>query len=162
MAPEMATALDEMQVAGVLRVERGTVAVVRAVADDVQVDAVDRSGSGRALVADAVVNCAGPPSARGNGDPLVATLLTEGLVTTEALGIGLAVDDQGRPQPDRYDGRVVVLGALRRGGELKATAIPDLRRQATSAARWAGSHVGERRSFPLASVSRRFRTSLVP
>ena len=76
-------------------------------------------------------------------NPLVDRLLARGRAHRRtALGLGLDLDDAGRPRD--ADGAVRegihVLGAARKGLEWEVTAIPDLRAQAVAARRPPGAH----------------------
>lgn len=87
---------------------------------------------------DAVINCSGPTGDIAHSkEPLLADLLKEGLAAPAPLGLGLAVDPEGR----LIDGRMLVhsrlfaIGPLTRGLFWEATAVPDLREQAVALAR---------------------------
>ncbi|QYF85791.1 FAD/NAD(P)-binding protein [Brevundimonas sp. PAMC22021] len=87
---------------------------------------------------DLVVNCTGPlAQVERSADPLIRGLLDQGLAVAEPLGLGFAVepdgrllDRSGRPQDD-----LVAVGPLARGPFWEMTAVPDLRLQAQEAAR---------------------------
>jgi uncharacterized NAD(P)/FAD-binding protein YdhS len=69
--------------------------------------------------------------ARGSAHPLVRSLLDAGLARTDANGLGLAVDRDGRLDADQ---RLWTLGALCRGRDWESTAIPEIRQQARTIA----------------------------
>lgn len=86
---------------------------------------------------DAVINCSGPTGDVAHSrEPLLADLLKEGLAAPAPLGLGLAVDPEGR----LIDGRMLIhnrlfaIGPLTRGLFWEATAVPDLREQAVAVA----------------------------
>jgi len=86
---------------------------------------------------DAVINCSGPSGDVAHSkEPLLTDLLKKGLAAPAPLGLGLAVDPQGR----LIDGRMLVhdrlfaIGPLTRGLFWEATAVPDLREQAVTLA----------------------------
>jgi len=164
IAPDVAGAIDDLIVQGRLRIERGRVVGI-AMDPDGQHLLVQREGPGRApmdpapmdpgdapmdpaptdpggaamdpVVVDAVVNCAGAPSIHATTSALTRTLLDDGILVADGLGMGVQVDPRGRAVG--IDGNVssvvTVVGALRRGVEAEAIAIPDLRVHADTAAR---------------------------
>lgn len=140
IAPGVAEAIDELIVQGRLRVERGRVVGVAAHPDHPQM-LVQRVGPGGEpmdnVPADAVVNCAGAPGVHTTTSALTRTLLNDGVLVADGLGMGVEVDPVGRAMG--IDGAassvVTVIGALRRGVEAEAIAIPDLRVHADTAAR---------------------------
>jgi uncharacterized NAD(P)/FAD-binding protein YdhS len=92
---------------------------------------------------DLVVNCSGPAPVHTPGwSRLVDRLLARGVLVPHRLGLGLDLDEQGRPRD--ANGRVhrdlYVLGAARKGLEWEVAAIPDLRAQAEALSR----HLAER------------------
>ncbi|MFT4039331.1 MAG: hypothetical protein QM692_14180, partial [Thermomicrobiales bacterium] len=94
------------------------------------------------MVVDWVVNCTGPQRDPARSDnPLLQSLLAEGVARRDALLLGLETDAQdqvigedGEPQPGLY-----ALGAIAMGRLYEIVAVPDLRQQcAAVAARIAG------------------------
>ena len=127
MAPEMAACIDGMRAAGALELAPA--------------DSVDPT------TYDLVVNCSGPAPVHTPGwNPLVDRLLSRGLLSAHALGLGLDLDDAGRPRDTAGVVRegIHVLGAARKGLEWEVTAIPDLRAQAVRLA----DHLAARRVAP--------------
>lgn len=149
IAPEVATEVDALVAAGSLTLAAGWVRSVEP-GPSVDIPVVVTATSTRAgdptdgirLAAGLVVNCAGPPPLAGFGHfggrhhGVLSDLLASGLAAVDPLGVGLMVDPQGRlvAADGSVTPQVMVLGALRRGVELEATAIPELRQQATVAA----------------------------
>ncbi|WP_211349877.1 hypothetical protein [Rarobacter faecitabidus] len=106
---------------------------------------------------DVVVHCTGPrPFASAGWNPVVDSLLTSGLTTPDAHGIGLAVSEVGEllrapampPQgpaegtaaasatavalvSDGYTAAFYAVGPARRGSQWESTAIPEIRADAT-------------------------------
>ena len=80
-----------------------------------------------------VVNCTGSaPVPTPGWNPLVDALLERGAIRPHRLGLGLDLDDDGRPidMHGAVDPDVFVMGAARKGLEWEVVAIPDLRGQA--------------------------------
>lgn len=79
------------------------------------------------------INCTGPAPVFTRGwNRLVDTLLDRGVIRPHRLGLGLDLDEHGRPidRAGRVDPDVYVMGAARKGLEWEVTAVPDLRTQA--------------------------------
>jgi len=91
----------------------------------------------RAWLVDRVINCTGPDScAERNGDPLVQSLLANGLIRCDSrsLGIDVAADGRvvarsGTPVDSLY-----YLGPWLRARDWEATAVPELRAHAVGIA----------------------------
>jgi uncharacterized NAD(P)/FAD-binding protein YdhS len=86
---------------------------------------------------DRVVNCSGPASdVTGALDPLLRSLLDAGLVSPCSSGIGVRLDAAGRPLGE--DGSpargLFYLGPWARARDFEATAVQELRAQATTLA----------------------------
>lgn len=121
---------------GSLVIRRGSVQALRRGRHGVVVTA--RSGIGPNFDLDAarVINCAGPAQGvRDTADPLISSLLQDGVATTDDLGIGLRTDAEGRlvGQDGRPHDRMWLVGALRRGDLWESTAVPELRVQVAAA-----------------------------
>jgi uncharacterized NAD(P)/FAD-binding protein YdhS len=92
----------------------------------------------RAIAADWVVNCTGPlPSNTSSGNPSVGSLLVDGWLKPDPLGLGvettaegLALNHLGVPIPE-----LLVIGTLRKASEWESTAVPELRAQAAEIAK---------------------------
>jgi uncharacterized NAD(P)/FAD-binding protein YdhS len=87
----------------------------------------------RAWLVDRVINCTGPESRVGaHADPLVQSLLSNGLIRPDSLGLGIDVADDGRPIAG--DGqpvdRLYYIGPWLRARDWEATAVPELREHA--------------------------------
>ena len=79
-----------------------------------------------------VFNCTGPlHSLDKSGDPLLQSLLQEGAVRVDELGIGLEVDTRSRVAGAE---RVWALGPLTKGRFWEIVAVPDIRKQAAEVA----------------------------
>jgi uncharacterized NAD(P)/FAD-binding protein YdhS len=119
MAPSVATRMHELLDAGRARVIAG--------------DARDAAELAVELGATRVIACTGfgTEVARAT-DPLVRSLLDDGIALPDELGRGLLVDVDGRVLPGSGERAVPLfaIGALRRGSDWETTAVPELRAQA--------------------------------
>lgn len=97
-----------------------------------------RGGGMRTERVDAIVRCIGPALERAETDnPLMSSLFGAGLAQSDATGLGLVTDAQGRivrPDGSRSE-RLLAIGALRRPAEWESTAVPDIARQAAQLAK---------------------------
>jgi uncharacterized NAD(P)/FAD-binding protein YdhS len=124
---------------GVLQVHAGRIEAVNPAADIVEVIWRPRGAArARAWLVDRVINCTGPECrVARDRDPLVQSLLANGLIRADALALGLDVDDDGRPLS--RDGapvdRLYYIGPWLRARDWEATAVPELREHAVRLAR---------------------------
>jgi uncharacterized NAD(P)/FAD-binding protein YdhS len=136
MPPEVAARLHEARDRGRLRLCAGRVESVERGVDGAVVRVRRRAAHDLRLDADGVVNAAGAPGVWSSPDPVVRALIDGNRVGVDPHGQGLAVGSDGTALAP--DGTPVpglsVLGALRRGSELEATAVPELRAQASALA----------------------------
>ncbi|ADB31206.1 HI0933 family protein [Kribbella flavida DSM 17836] len=131
MAPVTAERLAAVRETGRLCLHRGEVVAAEDTGDAVKVLLSD----GTAMTVGAVVNCTGPVAA-ASADPLLASLLADGLARSGSAGLGLETADDGRLLG--ATGRrapMWTLGALRRGGLWESTALPEIRGQAAEVAK---------------------------
>jgi uncharacterized NAD(P)/FAD-binding protein YdhS len=138
MAPEVARSIEGLRADGRLAVLKGRLVAARDGGTGIAVDYRPRGGDAIVTVeADCIVNCSGPGSDFTKvGNPLLAQLLTTGLVRPDALGLGLDVDRglhlldrDGRPQD-----RLFAMGPVAKGRFWECTAVPEIRRQAVQLA----------------------------
>jgi uncharacterized NAD(P)/FAD-binding protein YdhS len=120
---------------GLLGLHRGTLESLGA--SSAAISRLEVRAAGRMFEVHRVVDCTGPArSLATTADPLLAALLGRGDAVTDAAGLGLETDDDGRLRTK--DGAlrdlVFVVGALRRGSEFESTAVPELRVLARTAA----------------------------
>ena len=87
-------------------------------------------------------------------DPLLGSLFRSGMASSDALGLGLRSDAEGRlldaqgvPQPGMR-----LVGALRRGELWESTAVPELRVQAAVAAESLARELGVASAAPAGSA----------
>lgn len=149
-APAAPLALVERGLAsGRMHVLRGTILGIEGAAPRWT---VTLRGDGRAThTRDAarVFNCIGPAMRLAeSGDPLLGTLLSQALVSTDAAALGLRADAHGRALDASGRGHddLFVLGALRRGDLWESTAVPELRVQAEAVGAAVAAAVSARRA----------------
>jgi uncharacterized NAD(P)/FAD-binding protein YdhS len=127
-------AIERERAAGTIEIIAGEIHSLSA-AGEGQVEIVARTArsSFRALRAVRLVNCAGPSmSIAETLDPLLGSMLRMGLASSDALGLGLRTDAEGRliGADGTVQSRIRLIGALRRGDLWETTAVPELRAQA--------------------------------
>jgi uncharacterized NAD(P)/FAD-binding protein YdhS len=132
--PASAESIDRARSADRLTVQTARVLAAVETADWVEVTL----SNGQTLQVGAVVNCAGPcnnPDA--STDPLIRSLIDQGLARGGPLGIGLdtAADGALLDRSGESDLPVWTLGSLRRGTLWESTAIPEIRDQAAALAK---------------------------
>jgi uncharacterized NAD(P)/FAD-binding protein YdhS len=116
MAPSVAAELAELSAEGVFEVRRQTIR---------RVPAGDHG----------VVNCTGPGSLVRT-DPLVRSLVADGLAQAGPHGLGIDADEHGTARrPGDRTSHIFVLGSVRKGVLWETTAAPEIRQQARALAR---------------------------
>lgn len=123
---------------GVLQVHAGRLVEANAADDAVEVHWQPRgSARTRAWLVDRVVNCTGPGRVSQHADPLVQSLLANGLVRVDSLDLGIDVADDGRviARDGQAVDRLHYIGPWLRARDWEATAVPELRQQALALAR---------------------------
>lgn len=137
VAPEVADQLEGAIERGAIRVHIGKLEGFHE--DDSGVDALLTTANGRERIrVQRVVNCTGPESNYRNlHHPLVANLLEQGLIRTDALALGLDAGDDGAlyGSDGKAEGRLFTLGPPLKGKLWETTAVPELRVQAEALAR---------------------------
>ncbi len=142
MAPHVAAAVEAMRSAGRFVSIAGRIARASAERESISVEIrkrgmVDEESGLITLRPSWIVNCTGPtPSNRAESNPVIASLLAQGVVRPDGLGLGLqtegpgrVVDRQGATRADVY-----VVGTLRKPATWESTAVPELRQQAAGVA----------------------------
>jgi uncharacterized NAD(P)/FAD-binding protein YdhS len=131
LPPQLGQRIASLRRNGQLRVNAGRIDAVTAAGKQLRVSWRPRgSGSTATLTVDLVVNATGPDYALKRGaDPLLNSLRAAGLVSEDALDLGLrtgrhgaCVDSQGRASEHLY-----YLGPLLRADHWEATAATELR-----------------------------------
>lgn len=107
-------------------------------------DHIDVDLTAGTFPADLVVNTTGP-SLSLRSHALLSTLLDAGLVTECPLGLGIAIDDDGRCRTrDGHPSRLFALGTLTRGQFFETVAVPHIRKHAGNIAKviveWTGCY----------------------
>lgn len=122
--------IAELRTAGRLSLHAGRIHRLTPHADRVDVDLA--AGT---LSADLVVNTTGP-SLSLRAHALLSALLDEGLVTECPLGLGIAIDDNGRCRTrDGQPSHLFALGTLTRGQFFETVAVPHIRKHAGNIAK---------------------------
>ena len=149
MAPEVAAAVATLRATGRLTVLAGGVESLQARPGGVEL----RLRDGRTVRGARAVACTGAGTdVTATPDPLLRALLADGVASADPLGLGLRATPSGAllDASGRSDGRVWVLGALRRGELWESTAVPELREQAAEVAGGLRASLSDRAADPVA------------
>lgn len=139
MPPDAAGLADEMLSSG--RMHLHSAKLISLIEKDGCVEATFRSrgdDSDQVLQVHRVINCTGPEcDYRRMRHPLIASLLGQGLIRPDELGLGLDTDGEGalldaEGKPSR---ELFTLGPLRKGTLWETTAVPEIRVQAEELAK---------------------------
>jgi len=131
LPPQLAERIASLRRTGKLQVHGGRIDSIGAAGEQLRVSWRPRGrAEPRVLTVDLVVNATGPNYALGRSiDPLLNSLREAGLVSEDALSLGLrtdrygaCVDSQGQASPDLY-----YLGPMLRADHWEATAAAELR-----------------------------------
>lgn len=128
-------AVQSLSRMGVLEVHAGRLLSAQLVEDDmVEVQWLPRGATkARAWLVDRVVNCTGPDaSVERQSDPFARSLLANGFIRSDGLGLGIDVAEDGRVisrDGAPVDGLYYV-GPWLRARDWEATAVPELREHA--------------------------------
>jgi uncharacterized NAD(P)/FAD-binding protein YdhS len=138
MAPEVGEALTMLRAIDRLYVHAGRLVAFEERENEVLV-ALRPRGSEKAgvLSVGRVINCTGPEcDFRKMRHPLLASLLEQGLIRPDPLGMGLDVTEDGRVVDafGQASERLYAIGPLRKGRLWETTAVPELRGQAAAVA----------------------------
>jgi uncharacterized NAD(P)/FAD-binding protein YdhS len=139
IAPEVASELQRMTDEGRLKVVAGrTLSFSKG--DGVTVDWRPRgSDRNETLRVRRVINCTGPQGDLSRStDPLLQNLKRRGDIRPDALRIGIDVDRQSQTINAEGDSNswLYALGPMTRGAYWEIVAVPDIRKQVWSLARW--------------------------
>jgi uncharacterized NAD(P)/FAD-binding protein YdhS len=131
IAPQVADLIARMIAEGRLELLGGRISEVRSPGERLEV-AIRRRGASakRTELFDYAFNCTGPlHSISGTNDPLLRSLLAEGQVRPDHLGIGFEANANSR-----IGERLWALGPLTKGRYWEIIAVPDIREQAAQVA----------------------------
>ena len=146
----LAERLRSLCASGALKLNAGRLLFAEPLKKGVQVLWQTRSrAQQRVSVYDRVINCTGPDySVAHSRDPLVRTLLTEGLITPDALGLGIETTDdmQVIGRDGQCISRLYYLGPWLRSRFWEANAVPELRSHAERLAAVIAGQLYARRS----------------
>jgi uncharacterized NAD(P)/FAD-binding protein YdhS len=139
LAPQVATAVEELTNSGQLALMAGGILSVTPESDGLAVRVRERSsGRERTLRVACVVNCTGPNGdVRSGGSRLLDALQASGAVRAHPLALGLDTCSDGalRDAQGQASKTLFAIGPLRRGELWETTAIPEIRSQAQVLAR---------------------------
>jgi uncharacterized NAD(P)/FAD-binding protein YdhS len=131
-------AVRTLQRLGVLQVHAGRLESLTEVEDSVEVQWRPRGAlRSRAWLVDRVVNCTGPDArVERLEDPLVRSLLANGLARRDALGLGIDVATDGRviAGSGAATAGLYYIGPWLRARDWESTAVPELREHAANLA----------------------------
>jgi uncharacterized NAD(P)/FAD-binding protein YdhS len=134
IAPESAKDIAELLASGALRILAGRTGEITANGDVLRVP-IKLRGSAEVSTVDAgrVINCSGPQhDFRKLSNPLIRSLLAQGLMVPNPLGIGVRVAESGAlvGADGTPSSRLFAIGPARFGTLIETTAIPEIRQQA--------------------------------
>jgi uncharacterized NAD(P)/FAD-binding protein YdhS len=168
IAPEIGDAISMLLLDGHATLYAGRVTGYRESGDYVEVVVRERkTRTQRSLRVDRVINCTGPETdCRRMGDPLIKSLLAQGVARPDPLFLGLDVDAQGAmiDSGGTPSDSVYAVGPARKGCLWETIAVPELREQASQLAEHLASRLspdvgtniensdGERLRMPLQSL----------
>ncbi|PKU21678.1 FAD/NAD(P)-binding protein [Telmatospirillum siberiense] len=134
LAPQVDDWLAGMRDEGRLSIAAGQIVAAEERADGIEVVYRPRGGEQtRSVTVGTVINCSGPATDVARvSQPLLKTLLNDGLVRPDELRLGFDVAEDLRllAADGRPNQRLFALGPVTRGRFWEVTAVPDIRRQA--------------------------------
>jgi uncharacterized NAD(P)/FAD-binding protein YdhS len=147
LAPDMAARFDALRQSGQVSVHAGWLQEVYESGNQARIAYRDReSRTLRQITADWVVNCTGMEKCSISKVPLLKKMSARGMITGDALGLGLAVN--ATSQILREDGTTAAtayaLGPMTTGQFFEIFAVPDIRVQAQDVSRRMASVIAER------------------
>ncbi|MCW2404614.1 putative NAD(P)/FAD-binding protein YdhS [Sphingobium sp. B1D7B] len=140
LAPEVMARIHEMQANGSLLTLAGKISDAQAHDAGIAVQWRPRGQQDvERLIVRRAINCTGPlGDLTRTCNPLLRQLHDDGLIRPDALAIGIDVDREGRTinAQDQPNKRLFVAGPMTRGAHWEIVAVPDIRRQTWSLARY--------------------------
>jgi uncharacterized NAD(P)/FAD-binding protein YdhS len=144
--------LADMRRAGRLHVHAGRVQLLERSGNQIRVHWRARGAQQtQSLTVDRVINCTGPDyDARRSQEPLLRSLLAQGLAVADPLGLGLVTDDVGAliDVTGRAAANLHYIGPMLRASRWEVTAVAELREQAVRLAQKLTARDLERQSSP--------------
>ncbi len=138
IAPEIADIFSGMVAIGQVHLHSGRIISYDESLDSAQLTFRTRSsGTLQTLRVDRVINCTGPETDyRKIKDPLLMSLLAQGLIRQDALGLGLETDIHGAlaDAEGTMSHLLYAIGPARKSSLWETTAVPELRVQAADLA----------------------------
>jgi uncharacterized NAD(P)/FAD-binding protein YdhS len=132
-APEIAKSIADQISGGQIQVHAGRITAYAEGKHGVKVTYRDRkSGQANTLQVDRVINCTGPENdCRRLNNPLMSTLLGEGLARPDPLFLGLDVSSDGAliGRDGTISQSLYAVGPALKGSLWESTAVPELREQ---------------------------------
>jgi len=132
-APEVAQLIDDQRSNGRIRLYAGRITNYRERGSRVEITYRERkSGAETCLSADRVINCTPPETdCRRLTDPLLTSLLSQGLMRPDPLCLGLetSVDGALIDRDGVVSDSLYAVGSARKGSLWESTAVPEIREQ---------------------------------
>ncbi len=140
LAPGVADQIDALMASGALTVMAARTYAVTAVGKSGLAVSVRPRGTGQTILLRVAraINCTGPQGdLMTSKEPLLRSLVRDGLIRPDALGIGIDVDAQSRTidRSGTPNARILAIGPMTRGATWEIVAVPDIRRQVWTLAR---------------------------
>jgi uncharacterized NAD(P)/FAD-binding protein YdhS len=136
-APAVTETLDSLMADGRLTIRRAALVGARPDRPGYRALLEAPDGTRDELRVAAILNCTGPRTdVTGSDDPLLASMLADGLIRPDPLHLGLDTDDLGAlvDRDGGSDPRLITVGPPRRGGLWECNAVPEIRDLAAQAA----------------------------
>jgi uncharacterized NAD(P)/FAD-binding protein YdhS len=137
--PQLAECMNDLRRSGLLEINAGRIEEMAPAGDRLRVTWRRRGRvESDSFVVDAVINATGPDYVLNRArNPLLQALRGEGLVSADALDLGLRTTDQAAcvAADGRASERLFYLGPMLRAGHWEATAATELRNHAEALAR---------------------------
>lgn len=138
IAPEIGGTLSALLNNGQATLHAGRLTNYQEFSDGAEVSFRDReTGSQRLVRVDQVINCTGPETdCRRIADPLIKSLLAQGIARPDPLFLGLDVDSEGAliDSDGTPSSTFFALGPARKGSLWETIAVPEIREQASQLA----------------------------
>ena len=158
LSPGAAAQLDGLIASGRLRVAAGRLFALQRAGDALQAQwRVRGEARTETSTVDWLINCTGwEGDVSQSHDPLLQSLLKQGLARPDPLALGLDVDaeSQVRDAFGASDAVLTAVGPITRGAFWETTAVPDIRLQAARVAAHVAAHLAKSQTRPSGQVAR--------